>query len=332
MKKANKLPIFKPFYSVYHEQANGTAILSKNDNAKNWYLNECMNLRCDRHFLYSHTAPNVLIARSSYKLNPFLKKEGFNTKYFGDSLHEVIHKLIDDGYYVVLDGVNEYFANKVYNKKTQPLSADGLIYGYDDRKNIYNVLAYNENHEHTSFNVVQSCFSKANDLAIKNGDSGILYGIKSDGKKHIFSPLLVIRHFAEYLNSSLEIFSPDIAEEAYGTVVHDYIGMYLDGLYDGSIFYKQQNPNIFLVLSEQKRFMLERLIRLETELSMDNKISNEYSEIVKISEELINLYDSYCKMRQDNILPIMKEKILYMKQQEETLLREMIKNVKDIML
>ena len=59
MNKYVELPLVTPLYETYHNQGSATAIIANNPSIRNWYLNNAVNLVCNRKFLRGYTSPEV---------------------------------------------------------------------------------------------------------------------------------------------------------------------------------------------------------------------------------------------------------------------------------
>ncbi len=61
MNKHIELPITEPMYGTYHHQGPATAIDVNGNAAKNWCLNQAVNLMCGRRFLNGLTTPELSV-------------------------------------------------------------------------------------------------------------------------------------------------------------------------------------------------------------------------------------------------------------------------------
>ena len=108
-KKTLELPLVEPLYSTYHNQGPGTAILAGNPSIRNWYLNQVMNLTCNRRFLSGYTTPEITVANSWWNANPYLDKIWYPLRFLEGHMHFVIRKLLDAGYYICFSGIDDYY-------------------------------------------------------------------------------------------------------------------------------------------------------------------------------------------------------------------------------
>ena len=75
---------------------------------------------------------------------------------------------------------------------------------------------------------------------------------------------------------------------------------------------------------EHKKAMLERIKRLETELSLSSNASDAYSLIVKKADTMRMLYASHLMKRRDSLLPTIKNMLLSISDDEKRILTELL--------
>lgn len=101
--------------------------------------------------------------------------------------------------------------------------------------------------------------------------------------------------------------------------------MYVDKLMSGDISYDLMDYRVFRMIWEHKRLMLERLQKIESELNADNEISEKYSKVVSVADNMRMLYASHHMKRRDSLLPIIRKKLVNVKEAEVELLSEFVK-------
>ena len=102
MNKRVELPLIEPLYSSYHNQGTCTAILSSNQSIRNWYLNQIMNLTCNRKFLNGFTTPEINIVHSDWIFNPYLDRRWMSTEFAKGHINPIIREFLNRGFYVAL--------------------------------------------------------------------------------------------------------------------------------------------------------------------------------------------------------------------------------------
>lgn len=328
--KSNKksrveLPLLDPMYSTFHHQGAATAILQNNTSVRNWYLNNIMELKCDRKFLKGYTTPSLTIEDSSFLNNPHIEKLWFAMHYLEGCLNQFIRNMIDAGYYVAFNGVDDYYMDGKSWYKEKHFDHDGLICGYDQNDKTFCIYAYDKNWVYQKFWTPQSSFLKSYKIMYNQGVRGSIYAIRPKSDTVLFDKNTAMDNIKKYLDSDLDKYPENVDGDVYGIVVQDYICKYIDKLYDGSISYSRMDRRIFRLIWEHKNVMLERIQMIEKETNIGNQISSEYSKIVSEANMLRMLYASHHIKRRDSILPTIREKLYAIMVTEQKLLKDLIR-------
>ncbi len=324
MKKCVQLELIEPMFSTYHNEGAGTAVMGSNPSMRNWYLNQGVVLYCTKKFLSGYTTPEVSINRTTFMFNHHLEKVQFPLRFIKGSVHVIIRSLLDEGYYVYFTGIDDYYIEGKSWYKKRHFQHDGLICGYDQNDKTYTMYAYDENWVYRVFRTSQKGFELGRRSMYRQGKYGMIYGIKPKTDPVKMYPGEICERIREHLDSSLEIYPPDSPYRAYGTVVHEYMAMYLDKLKDGSIPYERLDWRIFRVLWEHKKVMLERLQKMEEMLSLDNSISEQYQNLVKKANHIRLLYASYHLKRRDTLLTSIRNTLMEIHEKERELLTDFV--------
>lgn len=329
MKKKIELPLIAPIYSTYNNQGSGSAILATNPSIQNWYYNEVLMLTCTLKFLNGYSSPEITVANSIWNENPYLKKQLLNTRFLNGYTNYVIHKLIDEGYYVYFTEFDDYYikGKSWYQEKHFP--HDGCICGYDDENKTYCIYAYDQNWIYQKFWTPQSSFEEGRKASARVGKIGYVCGIRPRLDDVPFSPDAALERIKEYLNPVLE---PQIDKKGdkfvSGIIVHDYIADYIEKLYDGSIPYEKTDRRVLRMIWEHKKAMLERIRLIEKNLLLGDTTSKSYEDVVKEADSARMLYALHHLRRRDSVLPIIRKKILSIKSLEYNLLTHLLNHSK----
>ena len=324
MKKKKELPLTEPIYSTYHNQSAATAILATNPTIRHWYLNEVMMLSCTRKFLRGYTTPEADIAESSWASNPYIEQCWYSMRFLKGHVHYVIRNLLDNGYYVFFNGIDDYYVEGKSWYKTRHFNHDGTICGYDQENKTYSIYAYDNNWICQKFLTSQHSFKKGLQVMFEQNRFGSICGLKPKRDRVLFSSEKALKHIDDYLHSTTEEYSDQEDGLVYGIAVHDYIGKYVRKLYDESIPYEKMDPRVFRMIWEHKKFMLERIRHIETDLSLHSDIGDSYEAIVRDANAIRMLYASHHMKRRDSVLPIIERNLLSIKNREEQLLGEIV--------
>ena len=320
MNKFVELPLVEPIYSTYHYQGMATATIGSNPSIRNWYLNQVMDLRCGRDFFKGLSTPHITVMDSGWPQNPHLEKRGYSSQFVKGYINYIIRELLDNGYYVVFEGVDDYYVQGKTLYKERHRVHDGLICGYNQEDKTYCIYAYDSNWVYRKFWTPQRCFNAGRMAMHKKGEYGNICGIKPHLDKVEFSPEIVYKNLLEYLDSSFEKYPINSEGEVFGTIVHAYIGEYIKKLMDGSIPYEKMDHRILRVIWEHKKVMLERIIAMEEVLQLGQTYSDQYRPLVDKANSMRMLYASHQMKRRDSVLPILYKKLLELMDAERKIL------------
>lgn len=320
MSKRVELPLIEPLYSTYHSQGPGTATIAKNLSVRNWYLNQAVNLTCSRKFLNGFTSPEIYVVQSSTSANPYFESKWMSTEFANGYINPIIRQMLDNGFYVVFGGVDDFYIKGKSWYKQKHFSHDGLICGYDQKDKTYCIYAYDTNWIYRKFWISQKDFNAGRLAMRKKGIFTDIRGIKVKSDKVDFSPEKAYQKIKGYLNSTLERYSFDGEGEVYGIVVHEYIAEYVTKLYNGDIPYERMDRRVFRLIWEHKKVMLERIEMMEKMLHLSSEFSKKYQILVSDADAMRALYASHSIKRRDSLLLIIKKKLLNLMNKEKELL------------
>lgn len=325
--KVNKiveLPLVEPIYSTYHFQGTGTAVIANNPSIRNWYLNKIFELSWNIGHLTAKTSPKINVEESGWSDNPCLEKRWYNTQYFKGRINVLIRNMLDAGYYVYFDRIDDYYVKGKSWYKERHFAHDGLICGYSREDKTYCIYAYDSNWIYQKFWTPQNCFDAGRKAMWKKGIYTQLCGIKPFQDEVKFSPRTAIEAIAKYIDSSLKKFPDNGQGYAYGIIVQDYVAKYIRELFDGSIAYEKKDRRIFRLIWEHKKVLLECIENVEKAFDIGNGISCRYAHLVSEADAIRMLYASYIIKQRDPLLPIIQKKLLAVKAEEEKLLKELL--------
>ena len=327
-KKKIELPLVEPLYSTYQYQGPCTAVLINNPSIRNWYLNQVMILTCTRKFLNGFTTPEIGMAESSWNANPYFDKKWYEMQFMEGHTHFVIRKLLDAGYYVCFSGIDDYYVEGKSWYHECHFNHDGCICGYDQENKTYCIYSYDQNWIYQKFWTSQKSFDAGRKAQFKKGQHGSICGIKPKKDQIAFSHETALKKIAEYLDSNMEKY-PETAEGAVsGIVVHDYIAKYVGKLYDGCIPYEKMDRRVFRMIWEHKKVMLERIKLIEDALSLDHYLSDAYKSVVREADNCRMLYAAHHMKQRDSVLPMIKKKLLSLKEKEKEILENLLEATK----
>lgn len=328
MNKRVELPIYEPIYRTYQYQGSGSAIIDNNNSIRNWYLNEIMLLKCTRRFLKGWGSPEINIINSSLMNNPYLEINKFPLSYLKGCTNQMIRNFIDLGYYVYFLGVDDYYIKNKSLYKERHLYHDGLICGYDKPNKTYCIYSHDSNWVYRKFWTPEICFTNGCKSALKNDKEVNIFTLKVKDQGVDFSMVQVYNNLLKYLDSNIEKYPFDGDGIVYGIVVHTYISEYMLKLFRGEISYRFADWRILRLVWEHKKVMLERIVKVEQLLSLDNALSEQYKTVVKEADDIRMFYASYCMKRRDSILLNISKKLLNIEIKEREILMQLLQIMK----
>lgn len=314
MNRKIELPLTEPPFCTYNFQGMAGAIICNNPSIWNWYLNKAVNLKCTTKFLSGFTSPMITTENTMLQKVPWLNKVYFPLKYLGNATNHIIRELIDDGYYVWFERVDDYYIKGKSNYKERHFPHDALISGYDLDEKTLTIIAYDKDWIFRSFKTPMQCFGRAQNAQTKKGDYGVLYGIKVQEEQIKLDLNTIYSGLQKYLESSVD------SERICGIVVHKYICIYLDKLLDQSIPTNRIDRRVFRMIWEHKKVMLKRIEAIESALNLGESISSEYSSLVELANHMRMLYVMFQRKPRSSILLNIKEKLETLNNTEKQLL------------
>ena len=330
MKRKIELQLTEPLLATYHRQIGGCAIIASNPSIGNWYLNTCVDLFCNRKFLRGFTTPEIDIYKSNYRDNPHLEKEDVSLKYLKRHTCDVIKAMLDDGKYVYITRIDDFYIRGKTWYNTRHFPHDALIYGYDNEDETFLMYAYDENWLLRSFKTPINGVNRAHKATEKDTDSGKITALRVKNDAVELNISEIRDKIKNYLSSSFEKYPPDIDYRAFGIIVHEYIAMFLDKHIDGSIPYEKIDRRVFRQIWEHKKLMKLRIEACLKKLGVTSNLADRYGEIVKTADTMRMLYASHVRKRRDSVLPVIKEKLLYINEEEKKLLYEFLNELERI--
>lgn len=328
MNKRAELPLTEPLYSTYHYQGICTAIIANNPTVRNWYLNESMDLACNRKFLKGYSSPDVTVPWSSWFGCPCFEVIDIPSRFAGGYINPIIRKTLDEGYYVVFSNVDDYYVRGKSWYKKRHFFHDGVICGYDQNDKTYCVYAYDSRWIYRKFWTSQSSFNAGRVAAEKQGSFAGFYALRArDDATVEFSPQTVYTKLREYLDSDLEKYPFEGDNDVNGIVVHKFIAEYMSKLYRGEIPYERTDRRVFRLIWEHKKAMRERIEMVEKSLGMNDALSRKYATLVARADTMRMLYASHIMKRRDSVLPVIKKMLLDLMKDEQEILTQLLEKM-----
>lgn len=320
--KIVQLPLTKTIYQTYTFQGGISSILAENPSIRNWYLNEIFILRCNKTFVNgTYSSPVISIERSGQYDCPYFECEILSATYLEGNILSVIRSMIDLGYYVFIFNMDDYYVPGKSWYHEWHVCHDALIFGYDQDKRTFDMLSYDKNWIYQPYKTSQRGVEKGFLACADCRRFGQLSAIKPKAVNIGLNPKKILKTMQRYLNPTLND-SPNAGNLVFGILVHDYLALYLDLLYDEFYPHERMDRRVFRMIWEHKVVMLERLKAVENMFNWNDEISKSYASIVNTADALRMMYASHFVKPRKSILPIIKKKLLNMKKEEEIILQK----------
>lgn len=343
MKRKKKLPVSEPLTSTWLYDAYPLSILAANGNKYlEWFLSNFIQLNANRDITIAKRH-NVFLKFDGAVTNnaAYLNKQLISWTTFmnlGIDIHEYIKGHIDQGYYMQFQ-VDEYYMPTSWRYKEQHNIHDIFVYGYDDEKELYNVLGYNRQiifEENT-------CPYKQFEAGFKNNyldkkenfwADRIYFYQYNDDDNYRFNVKLVKNSLIEYLcgvNSfeTLNRFYEQDPGVVYGINVFDKILEHISIVKENEASQIKRKEaildnRIFRFLKEHKKIMMMRMEYIHGHITDVKELLMEYKEAEGLAEKSHNLAVRYSVSPNTNLLDVLYDCMERLKEIDQTVLAKLI--------
>lgn len=327
-----KLPLLNSPVIGYQHHAFHLSVMAQHPDFHNWFYTNYIQL-C--YYAASSKSKPILDFYQHNKNSPLIREmymaKTMVTPY--TSLLTFLKDRIDEGNYIVTFS-NEYYIPRRRSYQKHHYVHDILIYGYDSKKDIFEIAGFNDKFSYETAEISSSLIEDAlNEFDestgfLKKWKDGI-HLLKIDSEHNFqFDKINVFEQISEYLHSenSSERFrmysSP--TNNIFGISVYEKIQEYLSLNEEGTA-----DTKMFHILYEHKKIMLERLnfmIKLGTTLSPHHILS--YEQLKKQALVLRNLCLRAQITKDTSIYNRMIQILEIMKREEEVTMNGLICELK----
>ena len=323
------LPYNEPMYSTYHWMSCAGIPAKQNPTSDNWYYNNTVNWRCTRRFLNGYTSPELNLGTGITLDLPFLNVLCVNMRLIRRCPIEIIKTMLDDGFYVVFHGVDDFYVEGKSWYKEHHSSHDGLIIGYDDEKEVFSIAAYDQRWIFTVFETPQQGFLEAISSTCSVGDYGELQAVKAKENEIVELDLeMIYNGLSNYLTADLSQYPMSCQDIVWGVPVYDFICLYFDKLDDGSIPYERRDNRIMRFIWEHKKCMLGRINAVEIKCRWNNNLSESYKRVVEKADKARFIYSKYSIKKSSSSLEGIQTILMEIKDEEVSILKNLCNKLK----
>lgn len=324
------LSYVEPMYSTYQFFSNAGIPAKQNETSDNWYYNNTVEWRCTRKFLQGFTTPEINLPYGTFWDMPLIDKIVITTRFARNCAVDIVKTMLDDGFYVVFTGVDDYYIKGKMWYKERHFNHDGLIIGYDDEKGTLSIAAYDQRWIFRVFETPQECFMEGMNALCDNGTYGGLYAVKVKNDIQELNVQNIYSELKKYLSSNINDYQLDDPGFVWGIVVYDYLCMYFDKLTDGSIPHNRRDRRVFRLVWEHKKCMLGRIRAVEELYGWNNKLSSAYEEVVALADKARFIYSKFVIKYSHKHLEKIQSMLMEMKTLESELLGRFLNDLEGI--
>ena len=312
-----ELPFVEPWFATYHNLASPGVIAKNNPSADNWYFNHSIQIWCNPENLHKGSDGKISIYMGRSDDMPFLERIYFNTRFLRNCAMEVIQSMLEQQFYVVFWGVDDYYVEGKSGYQKHHFNHDGLIRGVDNETKEYMMCAYDEQQTYRSFRTSQIGFMKGMMSGLDTIGYGWLIAVRCRPAAAID---LDVPHIKQELHNYLHSAPGPEEKYVYGLDGIPHIIGYLGRLKDGEIPFEGNDPRVFRLIWEHKRCMAARIIAVEKHCGLSHELSNAYAPLMDLANNIRFVHMKYSMTGNNRLLDKIKEQLLELTKKESELL------------
>lgn len=328
MAKSVALPFVVPNFATLQSSGAAEFAMIGHPTAYNQTLNQATSICCTRKFLKGYTSPQVSIPNIFIDAYKFIERYNVNFRYVYDFCLDIIKKMLEEGMYVFYDGVDDFYLPGKSYYGTRHIHHTGIICGYDDNDETISIAAHDINWVFNLIRVPQKCFLQGlkSSLDAQQYRDMIAYKIKENSVAKI-NEKEMLKFLKEYMDSNFDKYPIDKDGKVSGTVVHDYLAMYIDKLNDGSIPCERMDWRALRPVWEHKKCMLDRIKSVERKKGWSNELSESYFPIVEKANNIRIIYAMYHKNHNNKLLNKIRDGLIDIAKNDRAIVEEFIKKL-----
>ena len=316
-----------PLFATYHYLASHGVVAQENPTGIRWFFNHAVGLSCSGAFQKGYSSPKLSVFPYGVLADGNLDTYIVNICFSPEDSLKIIKRMIDAGYYVLFDHVDDYYLDGKSFFGERHFYHDGLILGYDEGADTFVLAAYDIGWNYGVWETPMPSFLKGVLSAASEGEHPRLVAARSKPDPVALDLPRIADAFRTYLGA--EPFSEENQEMISGISVHDALIRYLELLDAGEIPHEKMDWRIMRLLWEQKKCVLGCLEDIEKTLLQETTLSCAYRSITEMSNLLRIQYALYHRKQQKNLVPVMSEKLKKIKENEAILLPKLTEKMKE---
>ena len=331
MSKSVNLPFEVPVFASSQLLAAASIAMTGHPTAFNQVLHQTSSIFCTTKFLQGFTTPQVTIPYSRMEYFSFIEWYPMSFRFTKGEYINIIKRMLEEGFYVYYDGVDDYYLPNKSWYGTRHMVHDGIICGYDEEDETLSIAAHDINWVFRLIRIPIASFEVAVKESFKLYPNAHYraYRVKEDTDVE-FNEKEVLKNLKIHMDSDFTKYPVETATNACGTIVHEYIAMYLDKLLDGSIPYEKMDWRALRPVWEHKKCMLMRIRAVEAKLGWDSALGDAYMPVVDKANRVRMAYAVYHRKRRDSMLEGIRNDLLEVGKQDRQLVGEFINKLETV--
>ena len=326
MAKVVSLPFVVPNFASLQTSGAAEFAMIGHPTAYNQTLNQATTIGCTTNFLRGFSSPQIYIPNVSIDKYKFIERYSVSFRYVYDFCLDIIKLMLEDGMYILYDNVDDFYLPGKSWYGTSHMHHTGIICGYDDNDSTLSIAAHDINWVFKLIQVPQKCFLQAlkSSLDAERYGNMIAYKIKENTIVKIDETEMV-KYLKEYMDSNFEKYPINRDGQIRGTVVHDYLAIYLDKLADGSVLFDKMDWRALRPIWEHKKCMLDRIKAVESKNNWSNELSKYYEPVVEKANLIRMMYAMYHKNHNDKLIEKIHDGLMDVAKSDRIIVAEFIK-------
>ncbi len=317
------LEIMNPPIETYQGESFILGILLAYDNTKNIYYNNYINLATSK-----ENNPRDFILRftnslwENYRLNGIANMDKCQLKGIPyDNFEDFIMECIDQGKYILLFGIDEYYLSYTDNYYDAHNIHDTYIYGYDE-DNFY-VMAYSKGHLSRitvdATEILEAVYSR---MSSTEDSTFCTFYINESCNIEVDFPMMLneLKNYLMGIDNDTYIEGGASGINIYKEL-QQYTNYFMTHIYDEILPY---DIRIFRELWEHKKIMYDRIELISSSFEIDQNIITSFRSIMDNSKQVFELAMKYKMLNSNSILEKIHIKLSEMEEEEVQLYTQLI--------
>lgn len=319
-----ELPIKKAWYNTLNWQAAAGIVANNNTSCDNWYLTNSINICCEKKFLneFNLYSPRVMVDNTHPWSIPLIDKYEFPKSFLKYSISEFISSVLESGYYLYFNGLDDYYIENKQGFNSYHNSHDGMVVGVDNIKKSYSVFAYDLSNKLSWFQTSQVSFEKAFNYY---PNEGVFLALKHNNTKYNYNFNIFIKNLKSYFLSSQTDMYKSPKEFVFGIDVIRNVAEYVKSFYEQNIDFYLFDLRNFLSISENKNCIYHSLLMAKEKGFLNSEVCSKYNQVYKQSEIIRMLSIKFSLVKSVDVLKSLYRSIIKLLDMEQELLPNILK-------